>query len=62
MDLFGNKFADGLLSYEVHIWDRAYKRILVDTYVCLKFDPADCIGKRRETPTLIEEANQTNEK
>jgi hypothetical protein len=53
MDLFGNKFADGILSYEVHIWDRAYKRVLVDAYLCLKFNSDDCKNTKRETQALI---------
>ena len=38
MDLFGNKFKSGLLSYETFVWDPFYKRVIVDVIVCEKYD------------------------
>ena len=32
-ELYSGKFEKGLLNFEEHIWDKMYKRVLVDTIV-----------------------------
>ena len=48
MNLYGHRFEKGILSYEIHVWDRAYKRIIVDAFVCLQFDDPWCKESKRD--------------
>ena len=35
--LYSGKFQNGLLNFEEHIWDKMYKRVLVDVIVSHQF-------------------------
>ena len=37
-DLYAGKFESGLLNFDEHIWDKMYKRVLVDAIVSHQFN------------------------